>query len=506
MLALKSLAKSTLGELKDSLLEESDEEEGSTPSPQRTQSQLHSEFFKSEEVDDFALPPTFQPSTPATSAAVSSTLPPSAQTLSWTPQLAAADAAASAPPSASVAHSAIAPQAAAAGASSDSGEALASPSRARKVDLVDALQGQAVVSPQRLSADALEARKQLAAVIAVPGLADVLRRSTANGEDNSIWNGSEEPSVPRIAVQSAAALRALAPKILCEDADSDKQRLLTSFSERYDSLLAQYNTLQQRCREMSEQQTGDENLEQQVETWRSAHRVAQERVESLTLENADLRESYKALERRGIDPIEKKQLLLRLQQREAEVRSAGDALRQLQEVIEDGNGAVDVRCEQLERELTAARQARAEAEAALARQTLRLQEASEKTAAATAEREDMAARCRGIEKDAQETSSALEVLLREKERFLEESEHLIDRRLVTCMLANYLDHLRSGQKNLADAALSQTIQVLGGLPDVEERQRLRAATASSQELGKAFVDFLVQETEGAPGSGSPATS
>jgi len=118
----------------------------------------------------------------------------------------------------------------------------------------------------------------------------------------------------------------------------------------------------------------------------------------------------------------------------------------------------------------------------------------------------MAARCRGIEKDAQETSSALEVLLREKERFLEESEHLIDRRLVTCMLANYLDHLRSGQKNLADAALSQTIQVLGGLPDVEERQRLRAATASSQELGKAFVDFLVQETEGAPGSGSPATS
>lgn len=564
MWGLKSLAKSTLGELKESLLvaDDSDEEdEDGKSSPQK--SELPNDLYRSDEVDNLALPPSFALSSQAPSTLTPSTPPPSRSApSSQSPSVLASDvlapstASPSAPAPSSLAPSSLAPSRAVdqiAGADVlDTGpsvsvddvavtasaevapvstsaavtpplptgptvaaevplveslwqilkpdadepadEPLDSGSRSSDVDLVAALQGQAVVSPQRLSADAMEARRQHAAVIAVPGLADVLRKSAASGDNNSIWSSADEPSVPRIAVQSVAALRALAPKILSEDGDSDKQRLLTSFSERYDALLAQYNTLQQRCREITQQQSSDDNLEQQIETWRSAHRVAQERVEKLTLENADLKERYRALERRGMDPAEKKQLLLKLQQREAEVRSAGESLRQLQEVIEDGNGAVDHRCRQLERELTDARQARAEAEAALAAQSARLQEALQKAAAAAAEREDIAARCRGIEKDTQETTSALDQLLREKEKFLEESEHLIDRRLVTCMLANYLDHLGSGNGTLADAALNQTMQVLGGVPDVEERQRLRSAMEAKQALGNSFVAFLEEET------------
>ena len=42
-------------------------------------------------------------------------------------------------------------------------------------------------------------------------------------------------------------------------------------------------------------------------------------------------------------------------------------------------------------------------------------------------------------------------------------EHLVDRRLVTSMLALYHDHVSSGQRALAEQVLNQTLQILGAL-------------------------------------------
>ena len=50
---------------------------------------------------------------------------------------------------------------------------------------------------------------------------------------------------------------------------------------------------------------------------------------------------------------------------------------------------------------------------------------------AEAEQKAAAARCQAVEREAVGTADALEALLRDKERRLEEQPHLVDKRLVT---------------------------------------------------------------------------
>jgi len=76
------------------------------------------------------------------------------------------------------------------------------------------------------------------------------------------------------------------------------------------------------------------------------------------------------------------------------------------------------------------------------------------------------------------------------------------------MLANYMDHFEHGQRALADAVLEQMLQIFGGLPDLEARQRIRSMSAKKEELSTAFLEFLDQETsEGnfVDGTATPTT-
>jgi len=136
-----------------------------------------------------------------------------------------------------------------------------------------------------------------------------------------------------------------------DSAETDEQKPVSSLTEKYSTLLTQHNALQQRFREMSDMQSQMDVLVQQVEAWRCAHSVAQSRVEALTLENSDLKE--KALTR-AMDSDERRLLLQRLQEREAEVKAASDALTQLRQVFEDGAGEDEARCARLEAELRVA--------------------------------------------------------------------------------------------------------------------------------------------------------
>jgi len=364
--------------------------------------------------------------------------------------------------------------------------------------LTAALQGEVAQPLAQLVSDASEARRRFAALLAVPCLIEVLQDSGAIGVDRAAWASAGSPSVPKIAAQCAEALRTLTPRLLGADKSSDKQYLLESFNERYDSLLAQYEVMQQRCRQMVEQEESNQQLAQQNQAWQSAHRTATARIEDLSLENADLKERLREFESRPSEA----QLLQRLAQREAEVRAANEALQRLQEVLEESSGRMDARCRELEQELQASRLAAAELAATREAGLAGVREAHEAAAAAAARESALLQRCSHAEREAQESNQALEALLQEKERHMEEREHHVDSRLVTSMLALYLDHLASGQRTLADQVLNQTLQVLGGLPAVADRQRLRSVTEAEEKLaeeplGDAFLDFLTRETSSA---------
>lgn len=290
-----------------------------------------------------------------------------------------------------------------------------------------------------------------------------------------------------------------------DSAETDEQKPVSSLTEKYSTLLTQHNALQQRFREMSDMQSQMDVLVQQVEAWRCAHSVAQSRVEALTLENSDLKE--KALTR-AMDSDERRLLLQRLQEREAEVKAASDALTQLRQVFEDGAGEDEARCARLEAELRVAQQTSAKAQAALAVANADASEARAAAEVARASVDAIKAEHQGRFADQTGTAEALEVLLREKEQYLEEKPHLVDKRLVTCMLANYMDHFEHGQRALADAVLEQMLQIFGGLPDLEARQRIRSMSAKKEELSTAFLEFLDQETsEGnfVDGTATPTT-
>lgn len=349
-----------------------------------------------------------------------------------------------------------------------------------------------------------EARREFAATLAVPGLRDVLQ-ATCGQRSNAVafsWDSTVAQPVSRIAVQCAVALRTLAPQILAADDKSDTRRLLTSFGERYDDLLHQYNKLQHRCREMVVAKDSETESAAQVEIWQSAHRAATDRVQELASENADLKERARALEANQ-HPEETKHLQWMVAQRDAEVAAYEEAVKRLQDAVESSASAHGQRTAQLEGELAEARQQLQAVESLRAAEANGLDAASSAAKQAKEREAAMEVRCRTLERDAQDTQRALDGLLMEKERHLEERDNHVDRRVVTSMLALYLDHLQSGDKVLSDLVLDQTLHVLGTerAAIVADRKRILAAAEprAAEPLSDAFLDFLTRETSEAVG-------
>lgn len=352
-------------------------------------------------------------------------------------------------------------------------------------DLLAALQGGAAEPTSRLCDEAAEARRRFAALLGTPGLVELLGACPELHGGPVLWGSAGDPSVPRIAAQCAEALRLLAPRVLAAEHGGKAQHLLAAASERYGALLTQCDAAQRRCQHMEAEQRG------------SREELAR-KLEDLAVENADLKERIKVLHVQRAEPDDRPQLLRSLAQREAELRGLQGALQRLQEVLDDTTTATGARCTELERELQAARRCAAEAEAARMAQAAGLREAQEAAEAAAAREAALAARCLAAEREAREGVAALDVLLQEKGRHMEEREHFVDRRLVTSTIALCLDHLDSGQRSLAEQTLSQTLQVLGGESAMAERQRIRSAAAAAEErlagpLGDAFLDFLTRE-------------
>jgi len=378
-------------------------------------------------------------------------------------------------------------------------------------------QGLPLATPAQLREDAEEARHRYEALLATPGLPQLLSRlvpavSIEGGQEpeneTNCWDRklADRRSVPRIAADCAEALRRLAPRLLASDSGaepSDKQRLLTSFSERYDVLFEQHEGLRRKCRELQERQPDHDRLADEVSAWQAAYSTATARVEDLSLQNADLRERTQQLQSSTLDPEERSRWRDLVAQREAELLAAGAALRQLQEVMEDGAGDDSARCARLEAELRELRRAAAQAEANQSVDAQTLQEAREVATGAAGRQAELLERCRAAEAELRENGAALEALLSEKGRHLDEREHLVDRRLVTSTLSQCLEHLSSGRAGFAQQVLGQTLQVLGGEPEeasalrqqvrnVVERQR-----AAAEPLGDAFLDFLTREASDA---------
>lgn len=342
----------------------------------------------------------------------------------------------------------------------------------------------------------------MAELLATPGVADLLRRERA--ADAAIWEGgAEETSLPRVAAACASALSCLAPRLLLAGEDAggaavDKQRLLSSFSERYDSLLAKHEELQARCRDIAEQAGDCERLRQETSAWQAAHSTATQRIEEVTLENGDLKESVRQLKGQGLGLEERTRLERLVAQREAEVIATGDALRQLQEVLEDGEGDSSARGDELEAQLRATRRELREAQAARVSDAEALRAAEAVAAGAAAREQALLERGSRDDAEVRESSIALESLLRDKERFLEEREYLVDRRFVTSALALSLEQLAEGKSGLTQQVLVQTLRALGGVPEEDRAQRQRLQTARRQSetaepLGDAFLDFLTRE-------------
>eukprot|EP00438_Fugacium_kawagutii_P035680 Skav210696 [mRNA] locus=scaffold1240:44844:46619:+ [translate_table: standard] len=308
-------------------------------------------------------------------------------------------------------------------------------------------------------------------------------------------------STSQIATLSCWTLRQVLPLVPASnktnEAQTEPQRLLTSFSERYETLLAEHAGLQSRARELSLANADLARSAQQADAWKSAHGTAIKRLEELSSENAELKERIRSVTRLSIDADQeqqsKSQLLQTIAQKDAEILALGEAMEKLQEVVDDQNSLV-TKCWNLERKL--------EAKEAKQLVTGKGEAEASREDRATRESDQLRERCRHAEKELTETSAALEALLEEKSRRLEDQEHLVDRRLVTSMLALYHDHVSSGQRALADQVLTQALHVLGGVPEETQRsrQQVKAAAAAAEArlaepLGNAFLDFLEKEAE-----------
>ena len=158
----------------------------------------------------------------------------------------------------------------------------------------------------------------------------------------------------------------------------------------------------------------------------------------------------------------------------------------MQELVDDEN-SLATRCQQLERELAAAR----------------CVPSSTVVVSSSEELEKWMARCHACERELRESAEALELLLAEKARRLEDQEQLVDKRLVTHTLALYHDHVSSGQHALAEQVLTKALHVLA-VPEETQRSQVKKALAKaearmqrvgSEPLGNAFVDFLEKEAQ-----------
>ena len=317
-------------------------------------------------------------------------------------------------------------------------------------------------------------------------------------------------SIPEIASLACWTLRQLLPLTVpashsTKEAQSETQRLLTSFSERHETLSMEHAALQQKARELSLANADLARSAQQAESWKSAHGTAIARLEELSSENAELKERLRSTKRATMeadqDQQSRNQLAQKLVQKDAEIRALGEALERLQEVVDD-QSSLATKCWNLERELRELEELKAQQLQATTRQ-----EASEvqktraqNTSQISQESHGLLARCQHAEKELSETSAALELLLEEKSKRLEDQEHLVDRRLVTSMLALYHDHVSSGQRALADQVLTQALHILGGVPEETQRSRRQVKEAAAaaearlaEPLGNAFLDFLEKE-------------
>lgn len=360
----------------------------------------------------------------------------------------------------------------------------------RKVDAVE------------LKTDAVQARQRFEALLEIPGFKQMIgdmpvaeqgRGCQPSDEDSSPTGpilGFAEPSVLQIAVL-AALLPQLAPKILAVTGPEEKQELLGCFSERYDALRAGYHDLQERWSEP--------NDTQEIETWKAAHQQALARVEEYSHQNAELKERLQYRRATGMDPLEKQELERKLAQRDAELAAASSAMLQLRDAIDDSSGAVTQRCAKLEQDLLVMQRKAESAEKELAAALLSLKAAQE--ASASAETRAVAAeqRSKQIQADAADNVDALDALLEEKGKYMEEREHYVDRRLVASMIANYLDHLQSRRQSLADQVIQQILQVLGGTDiagssaGARAREESQAAARAKGPLLDSFAAWLDSE-------------
>ena len=154
-------------------------------------------------------------------------------------------------------------------------------------------------------------------------------------------------------------------------------------------------------------------------------------------------------------------------------------MERLQEVVDD-QSSLAIKCWNLERELREAKEARETVDPmsmAIKPDDEAWRRGTQTRQGSQESHEHLLARCQHAEKELSDTSAALEVLLEEKSKRIEDQEHLVDRRLVTSMLALYHDHVSSGQRALADQVLTQALHILGGVP--EETQRKPPATERS---------------------------
>lgn len=379
-------------------------------------------------------------------------------------------------------------------------------------------QGLAVATAAELREAAEVARHRFDALLATPGLPELLRRLVPVSSDEGAqgdsrlgqafapccWDRQLAASrpVPRIAADCAEALRRLAPRLLATDEraePSDARFLLASFSERYDVLFAEHEVLRRRCRALSERQPEYDRFSREVETWQTAYGTASARVEQLSLESADHKERLKQLHSEGLDSDERNRWRDLVAQREAEIQAIGSALRQLQEVVEEGGSDDSMRCARLHADL---REARLELERIKEDRgaiSENLQKVPQLAAAAAVREQELLERCRCVEAELHENGAAIEALLREKARHLEEREYLVDKRLVTSTLSSCLEHLASGQKTFAEQVISQALRMLGGEPEelAGLRRQLREVTerqrTAAEPLGDAFLDFLTRE-------------
>lgn len=333
------------------------------------------------------------------------------------------------------------------------------------------------------------------------------------------WNKGSL-SIPEIAALSCWTLRQLFPLVPAtqptKQGQSETQRLLTSFSDRYEALLVEHTALQHRARELSHANTELARSAQQTESWKSAHGTAIARLEELSSENAELKERIRSswANLNSDQDQSRDQLLHKVAQKDAEIRGLTEAMERLQEVVDD-QSSLATKCWNLERELREAKDAK-EAEKTVDpmsmavrpdeawRREIQTRQGSQES------HEHLLARCQHAEKELSETSAALEVLLEEKSKRIEDQEHLVDRRLVTSMLALYHDHVSSGQRALADQVLTQALHILGGVPEETQRSRQQVKEAAAaaearlaEPLGNAFLDFLEKETELEMGHAGP---